>query len=131
MKVTSIRGGLESFVQNYNSAIGMLKTNYLLDPLLNRKINLIVEDTDERYLLTMTDEAATLEEGNSPWANADFSTDTGAWTRFLSGEINTISLVTAAKLYPRGDQVLISLRFGIIVQLLALMFGTMTTKEAR
>ncbi len=130
MKITTVRGGLEFFVQNYNTAIGMLKTNYLLDPLLNRKLNLIVEGSDERYLLTMTEETATIEEGNSPWANADFSVDKATWLRFLSGEINTISMVTAARLYPKGDQVLISLRFGIIVQLLALMFGGVKTQEA-
>ena len=131
MKITTVRGGLEFFVQNYNTAISMLKTNYLLDPLLNRKINLIVEDSDEKYLLTMTDETATLEEGNSPWANADFSIDKETWMRFLSGEINTISMVTAGRLHPKGDQVLISLRFGIIVQLLALMFGGAKAQEAR
>lgn len=119
----SVKEGLEIFVKNYNTAIGMLKTNYLLDPLLNRKINLVVENTGQKYLLTLTEEKAVLEEGNSPWANADFAVDDRTWHRLLGGEINTISMVTAGKLYPKGDQVLIALRFGIIVQLLSLMLG--------
>ncbi|MGD0277253.1 MAG: hypothetical protein ABSB79_14570 [Syntrophales bacterium] len=123
MTHTGVKQGLESFVKNYNTAIGMLKTNYLLDPLLNRKINLIVEDTGQQYLLTLTEELATLEEGISPWANADFAVDEKTWQRLLNGEINTISMVTAGKLYPKGDQVLIVLRFGVIVQLLSLMLG--------
>jgi alkyl sulfatase BDS1-like metallo-beta-lactamase superfamily hydrolase len=120
---SSVKEGIERFISYWNTAIGMLKTNYLVDPLLNRKINLRVQDTDEEYLLSLTNESAMLEEGTSSWAHADFTVDRDTWLRFLRGEINTVSMVTAGKISIPGDQVLILLRFGIIVQLLVLMFG--------
>ena len=120
---SNVKEGIEHFINYWNTAIEMLKTNYLVDPLLNRTINLRVSDTGEEYLLSLTNESATLEEGPSKWAHADFTVDQETWIRFLRGEINTVSMVTAGKITVPGDQVLVLLRFGIIVQLLVLMFG--------
>ena len=120
---SNVKEGIEHFINYWNTAIEMLKTNYLVDPLLNRTINLRVSDTGEEYLLSLTNESATLEEGTSNWAHADFTVDQETWIRFLRGEINTVSMVTAGKITVPGDQVLVLLRFGIIVQLLVLMFG--------
>lgn len=67
MSTPSIRPGLEHFCQSWNGMIEMLKTNYLVEPLLDRKIN--CETTEgERYVLTLTDSGATLVEGEDQWA---------------------------------------------------------------
>ncbi len=120
MTASSIRPGLEHFCESWNSLIEMLKTNYLIEPLLNRKINCETSD-GEKYLLTLTERNATLSEGEDNWAHATFKTDTEGWLDLLHGKLNFLTLAMQGRMRTTLDQTLIHLRLGIIIQLLALM----------
>jgi hypothetical protein len=120
MPVPTIRAGLEHFCDNWNSMIGMLKTNYLVEPLLNRTINCQTTE-GEKYVLTLTDSEATLSEGEDKRAHARFRTDALSWRDLLAGKANFLTLAMRGKMRTTLDETLIHLRLGIIIQLLALM----------
>ena len=120
MSASSIRPGLEHFCENWNSMIEMLKTNYLVEPLLNRKIN-CETDEGEKYILTLTDHSATLDEGSEEWAHATFKTDAEGWLDMLHGKLNFLTLAMEGRMRTTLDETLIHMRLGIVVQTLALM----------
>lgn len=120
MSVPSIRPGLEHFCESWNALIHMLKTNYLVEPLLDRKINCKTTEGEE-YILTLTDTTATLQEGEDAWAHATFQTDAAGWRELLSGKLNFLTLAMQGRMRTTLDETLIHLRLGIIIQLLALM----------
>ncbi|RJP73142.1 MAG: hypothetical protein C4532_04805, partial [Candidatus Abyssobacteria bacterium SURF_17] len=116
----SIRPALEHFCESWSSMIGMLKTNYLVEPLLNRKIN--CETTEgESYVLTLTDTEAAITSGKDAWAHATFKTDAGGWLDLLQGKLNFLTLAMQGRMRTTLDETLIHIRLGITVQLLALM----------
>ena len=120
MSVSSIRPGLEHFCESWNSMIEMLKTNYLVEPLLNRKINCETNE-GEQYLLTLTDSSAVLANGADEWAHATFKTDQNGWLDMLHGKLNFLTLAMQGRMRTSIDETLVQIRLGIIVQLLALM----------
>jgi hypothetical protein len=120
MNISSIRPGLEHFCESWNSLITMLKTNYLVEPLLNRKINCKTTE-GEMFILTLTDAAASLKEGEDAWAHATFRTDAAGWQELLNGKLNFLTLAMQGRMRTTLDETLIHLRLGIIIQLLALM----------
>ncbi|UCD57300.1 MAG: SCP2 sterol-binding domain-containing protein [Candidatus Hydrogenedentota bacterium] len=120
MSVPTIRPGLEHFCQSWNSLIEMLKTNYLVEPLLDRKINCETNE-GERYVLTLTDSSASLADGDDKWAHATFRTDAEGWQDLLHGKLNFLTLAMQGRMRTSMDEALIHLRLGIIIQLLALM----------
>lgn len=120
MSETNIRPGLEHFCESWSGMIEMLKTNYLVEPLLNRRINCKTTE-NESYVLTLTDSDATLVDGEDEWAHATFRTDTDGWLDLLQGKLNFLTLAMQGRMRTSLDETLIHLRLGIIIQLLALM----------
>ena len=118
--MSTIRPGLEHFCESWKSLIEMLKTNYLVEPLLNRKINCITNE-GESFVLTLTDVDATLSEGEDKWAHATFKTDEVGWLELLEGKLNFLTLAMQGRMRTTLDETLIHLRLSIIIQLLALM----------
>lgn len=119
METIDTRKGLEEFCETWNMMIPALKENYLVEPLLNRKINLGV--ADRRYVLTLTASEALLAEGEDPFAHAFFSTDEEGWMEMLSGESNFLTLAMQNRMSTRMDETLLHLRLSIMIQLLSLM----------
>jgi len=120
MPSSNIHSGLAHFCESWNSMIEMLRTNYLVEPLLNRKIN-CETDEGEKYVLVLTESGATLAEGEDEWAHATFRTDADAWMDLLQGRLNFLTLAMQGRMRTSLDETLIHLRLGIIIQLLALM----------
>ncbi len=118
--MSTIRPGLEHFCESWKSLIEMLRTNYLVEPLLNRKINCMTNE-GESYILALTDTEATLSDGEDKWAHATFKTDEVAWLELLEGKLNFLTLAMQGRTRSTLDETLIHLRLSIIIQLLALM----------
>jgi hypothetical protein len=117
--VADTRKRLEMFCETWNAMIPALKENYLVEPLLNRKINLGVGDS--RYVLNLTEVEAVLSDGEDPFAHASFSTDEAGWTELLTGESNFLTLAMQKRMTTRMDEALLHLRLSIMFQLLSLM----------
>jgi hypothetical protein len=100
--------------------IELLKTNYLVEPLLNRKVNCKTMD-GEAYVLTLTDSSAALENGEDTGAHATFLTDVEGWLDMLHGKLNFLTLAMQGRMRTTLDETLIHIRLGIIIQLLAIM----------
>jgi hypothetical protein len=114
-----IQEGLTAFCETWNMMIPALKENYLVEPLLNRRINLGCED--DRRLLTLTPTEAVITEGEDPFAHAFFATDPEGWREMLRGESNFLTLTMQHRMSTRMDEALIHLRLSIMLQLLSLM----------
>jgi hypothetical protein len=124
MKPSEIRERLEDFCSTWKMMIPALRENYLAEPLLNRKINLVVGET--KYTLTLTGEDAFLEEGEDAFAHATFATDLQGWGEMLKGESNFLTLAMQKRMTTRMDEVLIHLRLSIMIQLLSLLRGSLS-----
>ena len=114
-----IQEGLAAFCDTWNMMIPALKENYLVEPLLNRRINLGIEDA--RYVLTLTPTQAVLAEGEDAFGHAFFSTDLEGWREMLRGESNFLTLAMQRRMGTRMDEALIHLRLSIMLQLLSLL----------
>ena len=123
MNVSSIRPGLSHFCENWNSFIDMLKTNYLVEPLLDRRINCKTVE-GEKFVLQLTDSSASFHDGEDVWAHATFMTDTAGWQDLFRGKLNFLTLAMQGRMRTTVDETLIHLRLSIIIQLLALMRPT-------
>jgi putative sterol carrier protein len=119
MNEAEIRQGLRRFCESWNKMIPLLRGNHLVEPLLNRKINLAVGSA--KYLLTLTPADASLTEGEDPFANASFSADTDAWNEMLHGQSNFLTLAMQKRMTTTTDESLVHLRLSILIQLLSLM----------
>ena len=127
MDALELRQGLHRFCESWNRMIPLLKGNHLVEPLLNRRINLGVGGG--KYLLTLTPTEASLSEGEDPFANASFSADTESWDEMLRGESNFLTLAMQKRMRTTTDEALIHLRLSIIIQLLSLMSQAAGSEE--
>jgi len=127
MSVSEVRKGLDDFCETWKMFIPALKENYMVEPLLNRKINLGVGQ--ERFTLTLTSTDAFISDGEDPFAHALFATDPEGWSEMLRGESNFLSLSMQKRMETRMDEALIHMRLGIIIQLLMLMRSPATEGE--
>jgi hypothetical protein len=119
---SQVREGLESFCEMWGVMAPVISGSEraIAPALFFKRINCRVRG-GESYVLAITPDRATIEDGGDRWAHADIELDDRDWMLSLIGDCNLRSISMAGRFASDMEQLKVVSVFGIIMQSFALL----------